>query len=218
MLRDPVNVAVTPVASVCGKILQQVLFVARENKRALLTDVLRGSTVLRALVFTRTKHQANRIADQLDSHGISADAIHSNKSQNARQRALDDFDRGRIRVLVATDIVARGIDVPGISHVINYELPNDPESYVHRIGRTARAGADGIALSFCDREEVGLLRGIEKLTKCPVETLTEHPFHCAATAGLHQAGTAPRMPARPERGRRNFTSRPGHRRQRTSGR
>jgi ATP-dependent RNA helicase RhlE len=130
----------------------------------------------RVLVFTRTKHGANRVADQLERGGVSAAAIHGNKSQNARQRALGDFKQGTVRVLVATDIAARGVDIDGVTHVINFELPNEPESYVHRIGRTARAGASGVALSFCDAEERGLLRDIERLTRAPIKVVENHPF------------------------------------------
>ncbi|NTV47730.1 MAG: DEAD/DEAH box helicase [Chlorobiales bacterium] len=190
ILKDPAKVAVTPAASVSKNITQNVLFVDQMNKRALLTDVLKDKSVRRALVFTRTKHRANRITEQLMNHGIAADSIHSSKSQGARQRALSAFDRGRIKVLVATDIVARGIDVEGISHVINYELPNDPESYVHRIGRTARAGAVGIALSFCDNEEVSMLKGIEKLTKSSIAAIEDHPFHSPSVAAMHKQASA----------------------------
>jgi ATP-dependent RNA helicase RhlE len=190
ILKDPVKVAVTPPASVSVKIAQQVFFVETENKRDLLTGVLKEMSSRRVLVFTRTKQRANRITRHLTSEGISVEAIHSNKSQNARQRALEAFDRGRVKVLVATDIVARGIDVEGISHVINFEMPNDPESYVHRIGRTARAGAAGIALSFCNAEEVALLRDIEKLTKSPLTMVEDHDFHSAAIAALHKNGGA----------------------------
>ena len=128
---------------------------------------------------------AERLSRHLSDRGILADAIHSNKSQGARQRALSAFDRGQVTVLVATDIVARGIDVDGISHVINYELHNDPESYVHRIGRTARAGALGTALSFCDASEIVMLKGIEKLTRSPLVALEDHRFHSAAIAALY---------------------------------
>ena len=184
MLIDPSRVEITPRASISGNIEQKVLFVEQENKRDLLTDILKAEHVSRALVFTRTKHRADRITRQLSSNGISADAIHSNKTQGARQRALSAFDQGRIKVLVGTDIVARGIDVDGISHVINYDLPEDPESYVHRIGRTARAGALGIALSFCDAGEVALLQGIEKLTRLPLTADEDHPFHSSFIAGM----------------------------------
>jgi ATP-dependent RNA helicase RhlE len=199
MLRNPARVAVTPPASVSVKIKQQVFFVEQADKRALLSRLLKKMNVQRALVFTRTKHRANRIMQQLANEGITAEAIHSNKSQNARQRALEAFDRGRVRVLVATDIVARGIDVEGISHVINFELPNEPESYVHRIGRTARAGAAGIALSFCCAEEVELLKGIERLTKCLLTADEDHFFHSATTAALYKNHAAsPGLIPRPE--------------------
>ena len=192
MLNNPVRVETTPPASVPRDIDQKVLFVDQGNKGLLLAEILKGKDVRRALVFTRTKHRADRVMRHLSSHGISTDAIHSNKSQNARQRALLAFDKGKITVLVATDIVARGIDVEGISHVINYELPNDPESYVHRIGRTARAGAVGTALSFCDASEVLMLRGIEKLTRSPLIAVEDHRYHSATIALLHSPGASTR--------------------------
>jgi ATP-dependent RNA helicase RhlE len=176
ILVDPVSVAVTPVSSTVEQISQWVLHVDRGDKRALLRDVLRDPKMTRVLVFTRTKRGANKVAQELDRNGVRADAIHGNKSQGARQRALDAFKRGSIRVLVATDIAARGIDVAGVTHVINFELPAEPESYVHRIGRTARAGASGVALSFCDHEERGALRAIERLTRVPVRVVQDHPF------------------------------------------
>jgi ATP-dependent RNA helicase RhlE len=176
ILVNPVNLAVTPVSSTVEQITQWVLHVERGDKRALLREVLRDPKMTRVLVFTRTKRGANRVAEELDRNGVRADAIHGNKSQGARQRALDAFKRGGIRVLVATDIAARGIDVEGISHVINFELPIEPESYVHRIGRTARAGASGVALSFCDHEERSALRAIERLTRSSVRVVKDHPF------------------------------------------
>jgi ATP-dependent RNA helicase RhlE len=175
MLHQPVRVEVTPQQITVDRIEQHVFHVEAARKRGLLVDLLRDPALKRVMVFTRTKHHANRVSDHLDRSGISADAIHGNKSQNARQRALERFRSGDARVLVATDIAARGIDVDGISHVINFELPNEPESYVHRIGRTARAGADGIALSFCDPSERAFLRDIEKLTKRPLTVIGEHP-------------------------------------------
>ena len=193
ILNNPVRVATTPPSSVSHAIDQKVLFVDQADKGRLLAEILKGKDVRRALVFTRTKHRADRLMRHLSSSGISTEAIHSNKSQNARQRALLAFDKGRVTVLVATDIVARGIDVEGISHVINYELPNDPESYVHRIGRTARAGAAGTALSFCDASEVLLLKGIEKLTCRPLTTVENHSYHSASIASLH----APAVSTRP---------------------
>ena len=191
MLKNPVSVAVTPSASISGNIDQRVLFVDQSDKPSLLADILKGETVQRALVFARTKHRADRLVLQLLREGISADAIHSNKSQNARQRALSAFDKGRIKVLIGTDIVSRGIDVDGISHVINYELPENPENYVHRIGRTARAGAAGIALSFCTAKELETLHGIEKLTKCRLSTDEAHPYHSTMVASLRECISRP---------------------------
>ncbi len=164
-LTDPVTVAVTPVASTVDRIEQRVLLIEAERKRALLAEILTDTTIGRALVFTRTKHGADRVVRHLETAGIDAAAIHGNKSQSQRERALGDFRTGRTRVLIATDIAARGIDVAGVTHVINFELPNVAEAYVHRIGRTARAGADGIAISLCDHTERSYLRGIEKLIR-----------------------------------------------------
>jgi ATP-dependent RNA helicase RhlE len=175
MLHNPLRVEVTPQKITVERIEQSVYHVSMAEKRDLLEKLLRDPALSRVIVFTRTKHRANRVAEQLDKAGIPADAIHGNKSQNARQRALEDFRNGRARVLVATDIAARGIDVPGITHVINYELPNEPESYVHRIGRTARAGAGGAAISFCDADERGNLRDIERLTKQAITVIGAAP-------------------------------------------
>lgn len=214
MLREPVYVAVTPAASVSENIAQKVLFVERGQKLALLTRILQDGKLGRTLVFTRTKHRADRVMRQLKTQGILAESIHSNKNQGARQRALAAFDRGRINVLVATDIVARGIDVEGIQHVINFELPNDPESYVHRIGRTARAGAVGTALSFCDFQEVPLLRAIEKLTRRALTAVDDHPFHAATIGNLHTGPTAASGPAvhrRPRAKSRSFRRGPRRR-------
>ena len=147
------------------------------------------------LVFTRTKHGADRVVKQLAQDGVAADAIHGNKSQNARTRALERFRSGAGRVLVATDIAARGIDVDGISHVVNYDLPNVPESYVHRIGRTARAGRSGVAISFCDGEERAYLRDIEALIKARIPVVTDHPWHSAAAIPAAPAA-APRRRSR----------------------
>jgi ATP-dependent RNA helicase RhlE len=165
LLRDPVRVAVTPVATTVDKIEQRVLFVDTPHKRALLAELLGDKSMARTLVFTRTKHGADRVVRHLDGAGIRSAAIHGNKSQSQRERALGAFREGRTPVLVATDIAARGIDVDGVTHVVNFDLPNIPESYVHRIGRTARAGASGIAISFCDQEERAYLRSIEKLIR-----------------------------------------------------
>jgi ATP-dependent RNA helicase RhlE len=165
MLRDPARVAVTPQASTAERVDQRVVHVEKAGKPALLADILSSEPIDRAIVFTRTKHGADRVVRQLGQKGLAAEAIHGNKSQGQRERALAAFREGRIRTLIATDIAARGIDVDGITHVINYDLPNVPESYVHRIGRTARAGADGVAISFCDQEERAYLRDIEKLIR-----------------------------------------------------
>ncbi|MGH7073836.1 MAG: DEAD/DEAH box helicase [Stellaceae bacterium] len=191
LLRDPVRVEVTPATSTALRIDQRVHFVPASEKRATLTRMLQDATIRRALVFTRTKHTADRVAQHLERAGLSVGAIHGNKSQNARQRALGDFRDGRTRVLVATDIAARGIDVDGITHVFNFELPNEPESYIHRIGRTARAGAAGIAISFCDGGERTLLRDIEKLTRQKLPTFGEEPAPLPAkapTALRHKRG------------------------------
>jgi ATP-dependent RNA helicase RhlE len=176
ILRDPAKVSVAPAATTVDTVSQSVYFVRQSDKRTLLREVLRDPALSRAIVFTRTKAGANRVTRELNAAGVSADAIHGNKSQNARQNALTGFRNGKVRVLVATDIAARGIDVDGISHVINFELPNEPESYVHRIGRTARAGASGVALSFCDAAERTYLREIEKLTRKSLTVVANHPF------------------------------------------
>jgi ATP-dependent RNA helicase RhlE len=165
LLRDPVRVEVTPVATTAERISQRVLFVETGRKRALLGDVIREEKPARAIVFTRTKHGADKVVKSLEQEGIASAAIHGNKSQNQREKALEGFRTGATPILIATDIAARGIDVDGITHVINFDLPNIPESYVHRIGRTARAGAEGVAISFCDQEERAFLRDIEKLTR-----------------------------------------------------
>ncbi len=183
LLSDPVRVEAARQASTVEKVDQRVLFVPKDKKRALLGELLKDKEIERVLIFTRTKHGANRIARHLHQSGVQSDAIHGNKAQNARQRALMGFRTGRIRALVATDIAARGIDVEGVTHVINFELPNDPESYVHRIGRTARAGAAGIAISFCDHGERATLRDIEKIIRQRLPVIDDHPYHLAEIAG-----------------------------------
>ena len=162
LLKNPETVAVVPPSTTAERVDQEVYFVEKGDKRALLVDVLRDGAMRRVLVFSRTKHGANRIAEHLTKAGVYAEAIHGNKSQNARERALSGFKTGRLRVLVATDIAARGIDIDDITHVINFDIPEVPETYVHRIGRTARAGAAGMALSFCEVEERVDWRNIEK--------------------------------------------------------
>ncbi|EYF03757.1 DEAD/DEAH box helicase [Chondromyces apiculatus] len=191
ILVNPERIAVAPVATTAERIEQSVYFVERTDKRALLEHVLQDQTIRRAIVFTRTKHGANRVADQLSRASIGAAAIHGNKSQNARERALADFKRGATRVLVATDIAARGIDIDDISHVINYDLPNIPESYVHRIGRTARAGASGVALSFCDQEERAFLTDIERLIRMRVPVVEDHPYRSQISAAAPARSFAP---------------------------
>jgi ATP-dependent RNA helicase RhlE len=168
MLKDPARVSVTPQATTVERIAQRIVHVDRGNKPKMLTDILREEKVDRVLVFTRTKHGADKVVRGLNKDGISADAIHGNKSQNQRERVLKNFRDGRLRTLVATDIAARGIDVEGVSHVINFDLPNIAESYVHRIGRTARAGADGVAISLCSHDELPYLRDIEKLIRMAI--------------------------------------------------
>ncbi len=176
LLNEPVVLAVAPVSSTVELTEQHVFFVDKARKRKLLAELLLEPDVKRTLVFSRTKHGANRIVRDLAKDGISAGAIHSNKSQSARTRALDAFRTGQLSVLVATDIAARGIDVDGVTHVINFDLPNVPETYVHRIGRTARAGASGVAWSFCDREERPHLVRIEKLIDKQLERTGAEPF------------------------------------------
>ncbi len=176
ILRDPVKVEVTPVSSTAEKVAQKVYFVDKKDKKHLLIHLLNDDAITSALVFTRTKHGANKVAADLTKAGVRAEAIHGNKSQNARQAALQNFKTGRNRVLVATDIAARGIDIEELSHVVNFELPNIPETYVHRIGRTGRAGASGIALSFCEAEELPYLKDIQKLTGQQVPVEREHPY------------------------------------------
>ncbi|MEA1674899.1 DEAD/DEAH box helicase [Nitrospirillum sp. BR 11163] len=199
MLRDPLRVEVTPVSTTAERITQQVIFVPAAEKRHVLVDLIRGDAGMqRSIVFTRTKHGANRVSAQLEQAGIEAAAIHGNKSQNARQKALDGFRAGTVRVLVATDIAARGIDVDGVTHVVNFELPNEPETYVHRIGRTARAGASGVAVSLCtaDGDERAYLRDIEKLIRksIPVGERPEATPQAAAAPV-----SRPPLPARPPR-------------------
>lgn len=176
ILNNPVKVEVTPVSSTAEKIDQSIYLVEKNDKRQLLIHLLKDNTIQNALVFTRTKHGADKIAKELYRARISSGAIHGNKTQSARQNALNDFKNGKIRVLVATDIAARGIDVDDLSHVINFELPNIPETYVHRIGRTGRAGASGKALSFCDMEEREFLRDIHKLINLEIPVVENHPY------------------------------------------
>ena len=187
ILHAPALVAVSPVASTAEKVAQSLYLVGRGDKGALLQHVLRDGEIRRALVFTRTKRGADRVVQGLSRGSIHAEAIHGNKSQAARERALKRFKAGSIRVLVATDIAARGIDVDSISHVVNYELPEVAETYVHRIGRTARAGAAGAALSFCDATERSQLRAIERLIRMTLPVIEGHPFHPSTTVSRSSA-------------------------------
>lgn len=201
ILYQPARIAITPKVVTAEKVEQRVYFVEPQAKRGLLHDLLRDPEMKRVIVFTRTKHGANKVADQIGKAGHAADAIHGNKSQGARQRALENFRSGRSRVLVATDIAARGIDIDDVTHVINFELPNVAESYVHRIGRTARAGTGGIAISFCDSSERAFLRDIEKLIK---QRLT----------AMNDAGAATPEPAPAKREIDYAKRRPRHKRRR----
>jgi len=176
LLVHPVKVEITPVSSTVDRIKQAIYFVDKGNKQRLLGELLQGKSIVSALVFTRTKHGADRVVRDLTKAGISAQAIHGNKSQNARQNALSNFKSGVTRVLVATDIAARGIDIDELSHVINFNLPNIPETYVHRIGRTGRAGLSGIAISFCEYEELPHLKDIEKLIGKKIPEVKDHPY------------------------------------------
>ena len=206
LLHEPVRVEVTPESTTVEKVIQRIMMVEKSDKTRQLIEVLEDPDIERTLVFTRTKHGADRVVKKLVRVGVSAAAIHGNKGQSNRQRALANFKEGRTRVLVATDIAARGIDVEGISHVINFDLPNIPESYVHRIGRTARAGAEGIAISFCDVDERAYLKDIEKLIRQRVEIMHGHtfesiePFKATAPArpnpprGGSRRGRGPRRP------------------------
>ncbi|WP_439881815.1 DEAD/DEAH box helicase [Pontibacter sp. MBLB2868] len=189
ILVNPAKVEVTPVSSTANTIKQAVYYVKKSDKKNLLIHLLKDGEIDRALVFTRTKHGADRVARDMTKAGVQAEAIHGNKSQNARVRALDNFKKSQTRVLVATDIAARGIDVDDLSHVINYELPNEPETYVHRIGRTGRAGASGVALSFCDAEETAYLVGIQKLISKSVPVIDNHPYPMTAKDFAEAAST-----------------------------
>jgi ATP-dependent RNA helicase RhlE len=204
LLTNPAKVEVTPVSSTVEKIEQALYYADKNGKRNLLTHLLSDAEIKTALVFTRTKHGADKVVKDLIKVGISAEAIHGNKSQNARQRALSNFKSRVTRVLVATDIAARGIDIDDLTHVINYELPNVPETYVHRIGRTGRAGASGIAISFCEAEERPFLKDIQKLIGKQIPVVVDHPF---AISPLSEA-TIPSFNQRPKQAvqQRRFNS------------
>lgn len=196
ILTNPEKVEVTPVSSTADTIQQWIYFVEKQNKKLLLADLLLDKSIESVLVFTRTKHGADKVVKDLVKKGIKAEAIHGNKSQNARQRALGNFKDRTTRVLVATDIAARGIDVDELTHVINYEMPNIPETYVHRIGRTGRAGLSGTAFSFCESEELPYLKDIHKLIGKTIPVQTEHAFHTELSIGPAKAPTPPKPAAR----------------------
>ena len=214
LLRNPAQVSVAPVATTVDKVDQSVVFVDAGAKRDLLVELMKDAAVTRAIVFTRTKRGADRVVQHLDAAGVGAQAIHGNKSQNQRVRALDGFKRGQTRVLVATDIAARGIDVDDISHVVNFELPDVPEAYVHRIGRTARAGASGRAISLCDNSERSLLKQIEKLTRQTLPTTDRRgslPVRAAEPERAHsrpRGGAPSGKPAEGKARRPLWTNRP----------
>src|SRR5262245_60217159 len=221
LLYKPETVAVAPPATTAEKVEQEVFFVEKGDKRALLVDVLRDNAMRRVLVFSRTKHGANRIADHLVKAGVGAEAIHGNKSQNARERALAGFKAGRTRVLVATDIAARGIDIDDVTHVVNFDVPEVPETYVHRIGRTARAGAAGMALSFCEADERADWDNIEKLTRQEIPIVEGHPYESKVPFAASQVrAPAPQRP-HPQshtHGRRDLPSAGSGKRRRRGGR
>jgi len=207
LLYKPETVAVTPPSTTAERVDQEVYFVEKADKRALLVDVLRDTGMKRVLVFSRTKHGANRIAEHLEKERIGAAAIHGNKSQGARERALADFKAGRTRVLVATDIAARGIDIDEVTHVVNFDVPEVPETYVHRIGRTARAGASGMAMTFVEVDERGDWRAIVKLTKQDIPVVEGHPYESTIPMNVvPAAGTAQKKVQ--DRGREHRRSNP----------
>ena len=197
ILTNPEHVAVTPVSSTAETVQQAVYFVEKADKKQLLIHLLEDKSIPTVLVFTRTKHGANRLAKDLEKAGIRAEAIHGNKSQNARQNALQLFKERKLRALVATDIAARGIDIDELTHVVNYELPNVPETYVHRIGRTGRAGASGMAISFCETEERPYLRDIQKLIGRQVPVVHGHPYESAGAEPV-QAPVQSQRQTRPQ--------------------
>ncbi|HEV7621328.1 MAG TPA: DEAD/DEAH box helicase, partial [Flavisolibacter sp.] len=194
LLHNPQKVEVTPVSSTAERIDQAVYFVNKWDKQSLLVHLIKEKAIERTLVFTKTKHGADRIAKELKKVNIHADSIHGNKSQASRQNALNNFKNGRLKVLVATDIAARGIDVDSLTHVFNFDLPNVPETYIHRIGRTGRAGSSGIALSFCDVEERAFLKDINKLTGQKIPAM-EHPFEGVSKQPVNQEATRPGVSA-----------------------
>jgi ATP-dependent RNA helicase RhlE len=215
LLRDPVRVEITPVATTAERVTQSIIHVETRNKLNLLLDLLKNNAMPRTLVFTRTKHGADKVVKGLVKERVEAAAIHGNKSQSQRERALAGFKSSKLRVLVATDIAARGIDVDGVSHVVNYDLPFVPDSYVHRIGRTARAGASGEAVAFCDPEERPLLRDIERTIRQKVP-VTQHALSIATPEGNERSG-GPQGHHRPQQNQPSWRKKPGQRPQGTGG-
>ncbi len=197
ILTNPVKISISPVNPSGENITQELYYVEKGNKKSLLIHVLEKNSISSALIFTRTKHGADKITKQIKMSGIRAEAIHGNKSQNYRQRALKNFKEKKTTVLVATDIASRGIDIDELSHVINYEIPNEPETYVHRIGRTGRAGARGIAISFCDQAEQSYVRDINKLINKSIPVMTDHPFRMT---NLQPVGNKQQKPPSNRRG------------------
>ncbi len=215
ILREPAHINITPETTTAENIDQQLCFITREDKRRLLEQLLRAQSNAAgqklSIVFSRTKHGANKLAKSLCASGFQADAIHGNKSQAQREKALDRFKQGLTPVLVATDVAARGVDVKDIGLVVNFDLPNEPEAYIHRIGRTARAGAEGRAVSFCSEDELDFLREIEKIIKMPIPRWDDHNWHSEALAALHLRARSFAKPApKPSNGgrggqRRNYS-------------
>ncbi len=204
ILHQPEKVTVTPPATTADTITQHLYYVEKDNKRSLLAYILQDKSIETALVFTRTKHGADKVVKDLHKIGVSAEAIHGNKSQNARQRALSNFKNRSTRILVATDIAARGIDVDDLTHVINYEIPEIPETYVHRIGRTGRAGANGISFTFCEAEETSDLRDIQKLIGKNIPVDENHPYHTVFTQIMSRPPQGQNRQQRPQRPRGSF--------------
>lgn len=204
ILHTPEKIVVAPVASTVDTVEQSVYFVGKHDKKALLIHLLKDATIVNALVFTRTKHGANKLTKGLNDAGITTLAIHGNKSQSSRQKALESLKNKSIRVLVATDVAARGIDIDLLSHVIIFDVPHEPETYVHRIGRTARAGASGIAISFCDQEEKKDLAAIEKLIKQKIPVVGDHPFPLTQTSVRQASKPTASSQHKPTRNRRKF--------------
>ena len=205
LLKNPARVEVAPVGTTVERVEQHLIHVTQANKLKVLTDLLANPQMSRTLVFTRTKHGADKVTKGLNAARLGASAIHGNKSQNQRERALAEFKNGKIHVLVATDIAARGIDIDSVSHVVNYDLPHVPESYVHRIGRTARAGAAGTAIAFCDPDERSLLRDIERLTRQSINVM-EHELALAAPAPGAREVRKPQAHGKPRHQQRNGNS------------